>query len=109
LENGQEVQGMLDQGDVDALKDLFRQPVLVLGRAVYRASGHVLRVEADEIQPATDRDRFFMTLPKPRRRRFDLRNVLREQGHKKGVEAILGQWPGDETDEVIQQALKEIS
>jgi hypothetical protein len=109
LEDGQEVQGALAHGDIGALKALFRRPVLVLGRAVYRASGHVLRIEADEIQPATDQDRFFATLPQPRRRRFDLRNVLREQGHKRGVEAILGQWPGDATDEVIERALEEIS
>ena len=109
LDDGQEVQGVLAEGDIGALKGLFRRPVLVLGRAVYRASGRVLRIEADEIQPATDRDRFFATLPKPRRRRFDLRNVLREQGHKRGVEAILGQWPGDETDDAIEQALEEIS
>jgi hypothetical protein len=109
LDNGQEVRGVLVQGDINSLKGLFRQPVLVLGRAVYRASGHVLRIEADAIEPAADRDRFFGSLPKPRRRRFDLRTVLREQNHKKGAEAILGQWPGDETDDVIERALREIS
>jgi hypothetical protein len=109
LEDGQEVQGVLAGADIDALKERFRQRVLVLGRAVYRASGHVLRIEADEIQLATDGDHFFATLPKSRRRRFDLRNVLREQAHKKGVDAILGRWPGDETDEVIEQALEEMS
>jgi hypothetical protein len=109
LDDGQEVQGVLAEGNFGALKDLLRQPVLVLGWVVYRASGHVLRIEADEIHPATARDRFFATLPKPRRRRFNLRNVLREQGHKRGVEAILGQWPGNETDDAIEQALEEIS
>ena len=109
LEDGEEVQGVLAEGDIGTLEDLFRRPVLVLGRAVYRAAGHVLRIEADEIQPATDRDRFFVTLPRPRRRRLDMRDSLREQGHKKGVGAILGQWPGDETDDAIEQALEEMS
>ena len=109
LDGGQEVQGDLVQGDINTLTALVGQPVLVLGRAVYRASGNVLRIEADEVQPATDRDRFFATLPKPRRRRFDVGQIVREQSHKKGVEAILGKWPGDETDEEIEQGLKDLS
>lgn len=28
---------------------------------------------------------------------------------RKGVEAIMGQWPGDETDEEIERALREMS
>ena len=109
LDGGQEVQGDLVQGDINTLTALVGQPVLVLGRAVYRASGNVLRIEADEVQPATDRDRFFATLPKPRRRRFDVGQIVREQSHKKGVEAILGKWPGDETDEEIEQGLEDLS
>ena len=34
----------------------------------------------------------------------DLREALREQRHKKGVSAIFGKWPGNETDEQIAEA-----
>jgi hypothetical protein len=109
LEDGQEVQGVLVDGDILSLTQMFRRSVVVRGRAVYRASGHVLRIEADRVELATERDRFFVTLPRPRRRRYDVRQIVREQSYKKGVEAIFGKWPGDETDEEIEEALKEIS
>ncbi len=42
---------------------------------------------------------------------FDLVPPLwaQNQSHKYGIAAIIGKWPGDETDEQIQQALNELS
>ena len=108
LDNDEDVRGVLTTGSVvDAASHLSGR-VLVLGRAIYRASGRLLRIDADEISVATDESSFWSSIPKPRARRLDLRRVVREQSHKKGIEAILGQWPGDETDEQIEQALREI-
>lgn len=39
------------------------------------------------------------------RKGFDLAAVVAAQAHKAGVGAIMGQWPGDETDAEIQAAL----
>jgi hypothetical protein len=108
LKDGQEVRGVLVDGGVARVTDLFRQDVLVLGKAIYRPSGKLLRIDADEILPAGERDQFFATPPKPKRSRYDLREVLREQQHKKGVGAIFGKWPGDESDEQIAEAMREI-
>ncbi len=108
LKDGQEVRGVLTDGDIAKITALFRQEVLVLGKAIYRPSGKLLRIDADEVILAGERDQFFSSVPKPRRARYDLREVLREQQHKKGVSAIFGKWPGDETDEQIAQALKEL-
>ncbi|NLF09369.1 MAG: hypothetical protein GX594_15525 [Pirellulaceae bacterium] len=57
---------------------------------------------------ASDISQFFSAIPKPRRSRYDLRDVLREQQHKKGIAAIFGKWPGDETDQQIAEAMKEL-
>jgi hypothetical protein len=35
--------------------------------------------------------------------------LFEEAPDKGGVEAIFGKWPGDETDEQIEQAMKELS
>ena len=43
-----------------------------------------------------------------RREHFDLRETIRSQQHKKGLAAIMGKWPGDESDEEITLALKEL-
>lgn len=32
-----------------------------------------------------------------------------DQSHKNGIAAIIGKWPGDETDDQIHQALNELS
>jgi hypothetical protein len=109
LSDGEEVRGVLCGGDVASLTDLFGQDVLVFGRAVYRPSGKLLRIDAEGIQKSTGKDEFFATIPKGRRPRFDLRDVLHEQKHKKGLAAIMGKWPGTETDEEIEQALRELS
>ncbi|MGH7135460.1 MAG: hypothetical protein ACREHD_06945, partial [Pirellulales bacterium] len=52
---------------------------------------------------------FFSAIPRPFSERFDLDELLCEQDGKRGVSAILGQWPGDESDEQIATALKELS
>jgi len=109
LENGEEVRGVLLGGDIGTLTGMFQQEVLVLGKAIYRASGRLLRIDAEEVSPASEQDRYFSAVPRPVRKTFDLRQVLREQEHKKGLSAIFGKWPGNETDEQIQEALKELS
>jgi hypothetical protein len=66
-------------------------------------------VDAEGIAATTDSGSFFSAVPKPSRKRFDLREVLREQSSKGGIAAIMGKWPGDETDEEVATALAEMS
>ena len=83
---------MLTEGDVAQLSPLLRRRALVSGRAVFRASGSLLRIEAERVGEATEKDNFFARLPTPNGRKFDLRRILHEQRHKRGVAAILGTW-----------------
>lgn len=75
----------------------------------HKASGRVLRIDADEVTPATEENRFFSTVPQPARQKLDVRETVRKQQHKTGLAAVFGKWPGDETDEEIAQALQELS
>jgi hypothetical protein len=109
LDDGQEVRGALVAGQIEELAPLFRKRVLVLGKAVYRASGRLLRVDADEVLLSSEQDRFFSTVPPPTHMTLNLKDELRSQQSKMGLAAIIGKWPGDETDEEIEQALKELS
>jgi hypothetical protein len=108
LKDGQELRGVLTEGEIAKVAELFGQEVLVFGKAIYRSSGKLLRIDAEEFVQAGKRDEFFSTVPKPKRSRYDLREALREQQHKEGVAAIFGKWPGDETDEEVAAALKEL-
>jgi hypothetical protein len=108
LKDGEEVRGVLTEGKISQVTRLLENEVLVLGRAIYRPSGKLLRIDADEVMPAGEKDQFFSAIPKPKRTRFDLNAIVREQQHKKGLSSIFGKWPGKESDEEIAAALKEI-
>jgi hypothetical protein len=109
LDDGQEIRGVLTNRDIAHISSLLEQRVLVLGKAIYRPSGKLLRVDAEEVVQSDQTASFFSVVPKPVRKQFDLRETVREQQHKMGLTAIIGKWPGDETDEQIEQALKELS
>lgn len=109
LAQGEEVRGGFPEGDLTAVVPLFGKQVLVLGKAVFRASGRLLRIDATSITAASESDRFFSQLPAPHQRRLDVRRLVKEQADKGGFAAIFGKWPGDETDEQIARALEELS
>ena len=109
LLTGEEVRGVVDGFDVGTLTQYFQKSVLVLGRAIYRPSGRLLRIDASEIRPAADDQRFFSKMPAPREVRIDAKSLLRPTSQKNGIAAIFGKWPGDETDEQVEAALREIS
>jgi hypothetical protein len=95
--------------DVDTLSACFRKSVLVLGKAVYRPSGRLLRIDASEMRLADESDRFFSKVPLPRHVTVDVRSLARRNSQKNGMAAVFGKWPGDETDEQIEAALRELS
>ena len=114
LDDGSEISGVLDDGNIEEAKRLLSMRVRVLGRAVYRASGRLLRFAADSIQPTSDTSAMWTRLPEPMTQASRLsiakRNSLRvPQTPTTGINAIIGQWPGGETDDEVAQALEMIS
>jgi len=65
MDDGQEVRGTLADKQVGTLTDLFKQRVAVSGRAVFRASGRLLRTDADSVRIAAPSDEFFAKVPRP--------------------------------------------
>ena len=51
----------------------------------------------------------FSKLPRAPGSNLDVQSLYRPQGSTTGINALLGQWPGDKTDEEIEAYLKEIS
>ncbi len=109
LNSGEEIKGVLLKGDMGQLAKLFQKPVMATGTAIFRPSGRLLRIDAQEVIAAPGETEALSTVPKPVRQKTDLRQILREQKNKRGVAAVLGKWPGDETDLEIEQALREMS
>ncbi len=109
LDDGHQLEIELVRGDPSAVVGLVNQRVLVLGTAIFQPSGELLRVEADDVSLAHDNDPFFSEIPRPTLPLIDVDASLRQQDQDHGVSSIIGNWPGDETDEKIDSALKELS
>lgn len=103
------IKGVASEEHVTTLAELWGKSVLVSGLAHFTAGGRVQRIEAETINPASDRDLKFWTVPEPARRPMAAPALRVEQGPRSGLAAILGQWPGDESDDVISEALEQLS
>jgi hypothetical protein len=109
LDTGEKVVGVFSEDQVDCMRGLWRGRVLVLGTALYRASGKLLRVDAEAVEPAEGEPAIFSRMPSPPHAKFDLSKLRRPQGPRSGMAAIMGQWPGGETDEEVAAALEQLS
>jgi len=110
LESGEEAHGVMASMDaVNQLAGYFGKPILVLGRAVYRPSGALLRIDAAAIEDGVGVSPMFSKVPPPQglSRSYQTRIKLSEVG-KSGVPAFFGTWPGDETDADLDAMLREL-
>lgn len=109
LENKEVVRGVLTAGDIGEMKDFLDRQVLIEAQAIYRPSGRVLRLDAERFQNGAGASAAFSRVPQARGSKANLNAVFQRQAGKRGVSAIMGQWPGDESDEQIDVLLRELS
>lgn len=109
LEDGEEVRGVLEaQDQMDELKRLLGSNVLVVGRAVYRPSGKLLRIDAQGFEPGNGQPKLFAKVPPPREKQPNIVRTKVSEYHRRGIAAFFGTWPGDETDQDFERMLKEV-
>ncbi len=109
LEGGKAAKGIAEGLAAEQLASLFGQSVVVSGTAVFRASGALLRIEAESIEPAGRDAAVWARVPTPLFQVMDGGSLRQSQGPRSGVNAVIGRWPGDESDEEIAVALRELS
>jgi hypothetical protein len=109
LDSGERIAGVYPEELSDRLQRLWRKRVLVLGTSVFRASGNILRVEAESIDDGANASSLFSTLPIASSGRLDKNRLRKPQGTRSGMAAIMGRWPGDESEDEIEAALERIS
>jgi hypothetical protein len=109
LDDGTEVQGVLENADeVEQMREFFGKRVLILGKAIYRPSGSLLRIDAHAIEHGEGQPSIFSKIPPARSRRVPLtRKVTAGQGWE-AFSAYFGRWPGDETDEQWNEMMLEL-
>lgn len=109
LDDGKALKGIAEGLAAQQLAQLFGEQVIVSGTAVFRASGALLRIEAESVEPAGPDAAVWARTPTPLFRVMDSATLRQPQGPRSGVNAVVGRWPGDETDEEIAAALRELS
>ncbi len=109
LDDGSEVHGVVESYELmDFLKEYFGKKVLVLGKAVYRPSGRLLRIDAIAVESGENQPPVFAKIPPPRScQPMPVREKPGLTG-KRGVAAFFGIWPGDETDAELEAMLREV-
>jgi hypothetical protein len=110
LESGEPIPCVLADGEPEVLAMRFGKVTVVSGTARFGLSGALLRVDADLLQPGTDEDlAMWCETPRPLFDVADVRDLRRPQGPRTGINAIIGAWPGDETDDEVFEMLEEMS
>ncbi|HEX8392811.1 MAG TPA: hypothetical protein VF665_10685 [Longimicrobium sp.] len=108
--SGEIVRGLAERTSPEQLQALWGSDIVLGGVAHFTAGGGLLRVEADHIAEAGERDvQLWSQIPEPMVQGRSGTDYRKAQGPRSGVNAILGQWPGDESDALILSALEEVS
>lgn len=111
LDDGHEVRGVLSAGDLQTLLLLFaaKERVVVRGDAVFRPSGQLLLIDAEDVGTAQDDSSIWSRAPQPAGTGIDMRALCKPQGPRSGLAALVGRWPGEETEEEVRAALEMLS
>jgi hypothetical protein len=109
LDDGSEIAGIYDKGEIADLQPLFRKRVSVNGTLVYRPSGRPLRIDAMHLKLAESESSLWSRLPTPPHERLNIYQLRQPQSKRTGVGAIIGRWPGDESDEEVADKLTMLS
>lgn len=107
--DGKRVRGIVDEDLVKQLPENWGKWVSIEGQAVFRPSGNVQRIEAHHLAPANEDEGIWSVLPQPLFPDFDEKVLHQPQGPKSGLAAIIGQWPGDESDLEVRTALEALA
>lgn len=104
------IKGIADPAQLERLQGLWGKAVLVSGVAHFAADDRILRIEATSLKDASDRDiELWAFSPKPLGARIAPGDLRVLQGPRTGLNAIIGQWPGEEADEEIERVLEQLS
>lgn len=111
LPEGEKVRGVLlsEAGEIAEVGPSLGSEVVVEGVAKFRASGRLLRLDAEWLTSATNGAQIWATPPRPLFPPLDVAETHEPQGSRSGAAAIFGAWPGEETDEEVEAALRELS
>jgi hypothetical protein len=108
LAGGHHVRCVLLYGEMGLLNEFISKEILVEGTAVYRRSGQVRRIDVEAFMDGKGEPDIWSTIPPPLSRKLKLGSLRAKQRPGSGVSAFFGEWPGDETEEELLHAIREL-
>lgn len=110
LPTKQTLKGIADDVEPAVLKQLWGSETVVAGTAYFNPTGNLLRIEAELVRKADEKDLQLWAFP-PHPTGYTIpQTALRvPQGRRSGLNAVFGKWPGDEADDDVTSALEELS
>ena len=109
LNDGKPVRGVLENADeIEELKSLLGKTITVVGKAIYRPSGSVLRIDAQGVQEGSPASKLFTQIPPPLSHRVPIARMRLSEQRGNWMDAFFGSWPGEESDEELLAMLREV-
>jgi hypothetical protein len=106
---GEVLRGTVRNVPAETMSALLGRPVLISGTAFFKRSGALLEIEADHIGPAQGDVSFWSRIPHQILGGVERGALVAAREVPSGVSAVIGQWPGDESEEEILSILAEMS
>lgn len=109
LSDGTKVKGIATDQIAEQLNDAWGMHVLVQGQISFQASGKVSHIDAEAVTKTTsDKTAMWSRAPRPLGVSQQLLLPV-SQSPRSGIAQLIGRWPGDESDDEVEEALKAFS
>lgn len=109
LDDGTGLRCLPEGLDPALLAPLTGRRVMAAGRGIFLISGAFRHFAVHSVAETDLAGSFFSAAPKAIPRKLDIDAIVRRARALPGVQGIFGKWPGNETDEEIAAALREMS
>jgi hypothetical protein len=107
--HGERIRGIAEPEHMRRLQELWGRSAVVSGTAHFTAGGAALRIDADSIRESEpNSEALWGAAPKSLEQAPSaIRRVA--QGPRSGLNAVIGRWPGVESDHEVERALELLS
>jgi hypothetical protein len=106
VEDGTEYRCAVVGEDIGELGQYGDKEVTVIGKAIYRPTGTVLRLDVQQILETTVGREAYSLIPVSFESRHEPDRT--KQTSRRGLSVVFGSWPGEESDEDLLASLAEI-
>lgn len=106
VEDGTEYRCAVINEEVGDLGQYGGHEVTVLGEAIYRPTGSVLRLDVEQVLNTTVGRAAYSEIPLSFENRQEV--ARQRQTARTGISAVFGSWPGNESDEELLAGLSEL-